>query len=79
MLCNYTLQPYFKSITLTPFSDIHKHNARHKHHLVMLKVKHEFAKESIRYDIPKLFNKGPSLIMDKVETRHIGRRALLFM
>ena len=67
-LRNNTLPTYFKSITLTPFCDIHQHNTRNKHYLLTPKIKHEFAKRSIRYVIPNLINASPSEIIDKIQT-----------
>ena len=65
-LQNNTLPMYFKSISMTHLYDIHHHNTRNQHVLVLPKVKYEFAKKSIRYTIPKLINESPSIIIDKI-------------
>ena len=67
-LQNNNLPIYFKSISMTHLYDIHHHNTRNKHVLVLPKVKYEFAKKSIRYPIQKLINESRSIIIDKIET-----------
>ena len=71
-LYNSSLPAYFNSLPLTSLSDIHQHNTRNKCSLLVPKVKHEFAKMTIRYDIPHLMNKSPSLILDKIHTHCLG-------
>ena len=65
-LQNNILPIYFKSISMTHLCDIHHHNTRNKHVLVLPKVKYDFAKKSIRYTIPELINESPSIIIDKI-------------
>ena len=48
---------------------LHHYNTR-KHEYVYY-VKHEFAKKSLKYTIPKLINETPTFIKDKVHTHSL--------
>ena len=48
---------------------LHHYNTR-KHEYVYY-VKHEFAKKSLKYTIPKLLNETPTFIKDKVHTHSL--------
>ena len=63
---NKNLPIYFQNIEYNPSISSHHYSTR-KHEYVYY-VKHEFAKKSLKYTIPKLINETPTFIKDKVHT-----------
>ena len=66
---NKNLPIYFQNIEYNPSISSHHYNTR-KHEYVYY-VKHEFAKKSLKYTIPKLINETPTFIKDKVHTHSL--------
>ena len=58
----------FYSFDLKTNHDIHLHNIRQRHNRHITRVKHEFAKRFIRYQLPSEINLTPTLITDKINT-----------
>ncbi len=50
-------------------TDIHNYETRTQHKLCELKTDHEYAKKCLRYDVIKIINNTPALILDKIETQ----------
>ena len=67
-LTNQLLPQYLYSFDLKTNHDIHLHNTRQRHKLHITRVKHEFAKRCIRYQLPSEINLTPTLITDKINT-----------
>ena len=67
-LTNQLLPQYFYLFDLKTNHDIHLHNTRPRHNLHITRVKHEFAKRCIRYQLPSEINLTPTLITDKINT-----------
>ena len=67
---NNNLPLYFQNIDYNPSISSHHYNTR-KHEYVYY-VKHEFAKKSFKYTIPKIINETPTLIKDKVLTHSLN-------
>ena len=67
-LTNQLLSQFFYSFALKTNHDIHLHNTTQRHNLHITRVKHEFAKRCIRYQLPSQINVAPALITDKTNT-----------
>ena len=67
-LTNQLLPQYFYLFDLKTNHDIHLHNTRQRHKLHITRVKHEFAKRCIRYQLPSEINLTATLITDKINT-----------
>ncbi len=52
-------------------SDTHQHNTRNRNKLHLGRPAHEYAKKSIRYNLPVVVNSTPSVIIDKVDTHSL--------
>ena len=66
---NSKLLSYFQNIYYNPELPMHHYNTR-THNFVYI-VKHEFAKKSLKYIIPKLICNTPISIKDKVYTHNL--------
>ena len=60
------LPDYLLSIPFVPNRTIHSHETRARNDLYLGKPSHEYARKCIRYDIPKVINKGPSMYKEKL-------------
>ena len=61
-------------LTNMPFqtnADTHNYNTRQHRQIHQPTAKHEYAKKCIRFDIPKLINNTPAIILDKVWTHSL--------
>ena len=67
-LINKDLPSLFHLMLTSRNQDIHTHNTRNKHNIVIPKIKHEFARKCIRNQIHDLINNSPRLIIDKMDT-----------
>ncbi len=47
---------------------IHYYETRAQHNIHLNRTKHEYAKECLRYDVPKVINDTPTAILDKINT-----------
>lgn len=59
------------NIPLNPNSTIHDHETRTRNSIHMPKIKHEFAKRTIRYSIPQTVNNMPDIVMNKINTHSL--------
>jgi hypothetical protein len=66
-LKNNLLPSYFQTYNMRHNTDIHQHNTRHTR-LIQNRVRHEFAKASLRYALTNTLNHTPQLILNKVDT-----------
>ena len=66
---NKNLPIYFQNIEYNPSISSHHYNTRKNEYVYY--VKHEFAKKSLKYTIPKLINETPTFIKDKVHTHSL--------
>lgn len=57
-----------QQIPLDANTTIHNHETRTRNNLHMPRIKHEFAKKSIRYKIPQTANTLPNIVIDKIDT-----------
>ena len=65
------LPSYLSSLPFEENSRTHDHNTRQQNDVHQPFVKHEFAKCSIRFDIPKLINATPAAILEKINTHSL--------
>lgn len=70
-LINDLIPTYF-SDNLSPRENIiHEHNTRYAHDLRLPAVRHEFARNGIRYKFPFMFNNMPEHFKDKIYTHSL--------
>ena len=62
------LPKYLQNWNFIPNSKIHNHNTRKITTLHTLKTKHEFAKKTLKYNLPYTINNTPHIVKDKVNT-----------
>ena len=62
------LPKYLQNWNFIPNSKIHNHNTRKITTLHTLKTKHEFAKKTLKYNLPYTRNNTPHIVKDKVNT-----------
>ena len=62
------LPKYLQNWNLIPNSKIHNHNTRKITTLHTFKTKHEFAKKTLKYNLPYTINNTPHIVKDKVNT-----------
>ena len=65
------LPKYLQNWNFIPNSKIHNHNTRNITTLHTFKTKHEFAKKTLKYDLPYTINNTPHIVKDKVNTHSI--------
>jgi hypothetical protein len=68
---NNKLPHYLQSLPFHPNTEIHNHETRTKHNLHQPISKHSFAKNCVRFDIPKIVNKTPNCILAKIDTHSL--------
>ena len=68
---NNKLPHYLQSLPFSYNIDIHSHETRIQNRLHEPKTTHEFAKKCIRYDIVKVVNSTPAIILDKIQTHSL--------
>ena len=62
------LPKYLQNWNFIPNSKIHNHNTRKITTLHTFKTKHEFAKKTLKYNLPYTINNTPHIVKDKVNT-----------
>ena len=62
------LPKYLQNWNFIPNSKIHNHNTRKITTLHTFKTKHEFAKKTLKYNLPCTINNTPHIVKDKVNT-----------
>ena len=65
------LPKYLQNWNFIPNSKIHNHNTRNITTLHTFKTKHEFAKKTLKYNLPYTINNTPHIVKDKVNTHSI--------
>ncbi len=65
------LPDYLLQLPFNINADTHSYSTRQQNKIHQPLAKHDYAKKCIRYDIPKLVNNTPSLILDKVWTHSL--------
>ncbi len=50
---------------------MHDHETRIQHNIHELKTRHDYAKQCIRFDLPKVINSTPRQILDKIHTHNL--------
>ncbi len=68
---NNKLPHYLQTLPFHPNSKTHDHDTRIKHNIHHPTGKHVFAKNCIRFDIPRIVNNCPISILDKINTHSI--------
>ena len=66
-----SLPVYLQNWDITPNARVHNYNTRELGCIHTLKVKHEFAKKCLKYNLPKLINDTPKRVKDKVNTHSL--------
>ena len=65
------LPHYLQQLPFHLNHDIHSHNTRTRNDIHIRPALHEFAKRSIRHDIPRTVNDSPHIIKDKILTHSL--------
>ena len=68
---NQALPVKLQNLPLLSNMDIHPHNTRQSGNLFMHRYVHSFAKNCLRFDLPKTINEMPSNIHDKFHTHSL--------
>ena len=70
-LLNKSLPKYFESMYPNYGYNIHSYNTRSRSAVAVPRIRHAFAKQSIRYDIPTLLNDISTSILNKIDTHSL--------
>lgn len=65
------LPSYLLTLPFSSNNETHNHNTRQQNNIHLTLVKHEYAKKCIRFNLPRLINASPALILDKVSTHSL--------
>ena len=65
------LPSYLLNLPFSPNIDIHDYNTRQQLDIHQPVVRHEYAKRSLRFDLPKVINNTPTIILDKIHTHSL--------
>ncbi len=66
MLPNYLLDmPFY------PNTNTHNYSTRHQNDLHQPLARHEYAKKCLRFDLPRIINSTPNIILDKIYTHSL--------
>ena len=68
---NNKLPYYLQNLPIKPNTHIHSHATRSQHDIHLIKTKHEYAKNCIRVNLPKVINSTPIEILEKVNTHSL--------
>lgn len=68
---NNTLPDYLLDMPFDTNANRHDHNTRHCNDIHQPLARHNYAKNCLRFDLPKLVNNTPSIITDKVHTHSL--------
>ena len=66
-----SLPVYLQNWDITPNARVHNYNTRELGCIHTFKVKHEFAKKCLKYNLPKLINDTPKRVKDKINTHSL--------
>ena len=53
-------------------ADAHEYYTRQQGNIRQPFAKHEYAKRCIRFDLPRIINNTPTIILDKVDTHNLN-------
>ena len=70
-LKNNKLPHYLQSLPIKPNTDTHSHATRTRHDIHLNKTFHDYAKNCVRINLPKIVNNTPIEIIEKVETHSL--------
>ena len=62
---------YLQNWDITPNARVHNYNTRELGCIHTFKVKHEFAKKYLKYNLQKLMNDTPKRVKDKINTHSL--------
>ncbi len=68
---NNKLPHYLQALPFHPNTQTHDHNTRTKDNIHYPIGKHAFAKNCVRFDIPRIVNNCPNCIIDKINTHSL--------
>ncbi len=66
------LPSYLMNLPFYSNADTHSHNTRQQHKLHAPFTKHEYVRNCIRFDLPRLVNETPAIILDKINTHSLA-------
>ena len=66
-----SLPVYLQKWDITTNAHVHNYNTREFACIHTFKVKHEFAKKMLKYNLPKLINDTPERVKDKINTHSL--------
>ena len=66
-----SLPVYLQNWDITPNARVHNYNTRELGCIHTFKVKHEFAKKCLKYNLPTLINDTPKRVKDKINTHSL--------
>ena len=66
-----SLPVYLQNWDITTNAHVHNYNTREYACIHPFKVKHEFAKKCLKYNLPKLINDTPERVKDKINTHSL--------
>ena len=66
-----SLLVYLQNWDITTNAHVHNYNTRGFAYIHIFKVKHEFAKKCLKYNLPKLINDTPERVKDKINTHSL--------
>ncbi len=66
---NNTLRHYLQALPFHPNTRTHDHNTHIKHNIHHHIGKHDFAKQCVRFDIPRIVNDCLNSVLDKIITQ----------
>lgn len=68
---NNKLPSYLQTLPFYSNTETHDHYTRTQDDIHQPFAKHDYAKKCIRYDLPKIINGTPTIILDKVSTHSL--------
>ena len=68
---NNKLPQYLQNLPIRPNTDMHNHATRTRHDIHLNKTYHEYAKNCIRINLPKIVNSTPIEILEKVDSHSL--------
>ena len=66
------LPSYLQEMPFHPNTETHNYETRTQLNIHQPLVKHEYAKKSLRFNLPQIVNNTPSLILDKIYTHSLN-------
>ncbi len=66
------LPSYLQNLPFHTNSETHNYGTRQNQNIYQPFAKHEYAKRCLRFDLPKLVNDTPTIILDKIDTHSLN-------